>query len=531
MRKSIFAKYFSITACVLLACFVVLGGILLKFTKNQWIDDKQQLLSANVKTIAEYTNSSLTAGENSQTLRNWVQLISNIISADIYITDSEGQIILCGDENMAECRHSGKKLDSGIIKKAVSGEASFTNNMSGLYKKDCYTVSSPIYYKSSVIGAVFASVPVSGSSLAVSKMFNVMLICSILILLAAFVIIYLLSLQTTKPLRQMAAAAKQMENGEFVQIPEPKRKDEIAMLVEAFNRMSQSLSQLEGMRRSFISSVSHELKTPMTTISGFVDGMLDGTIKKEDYPKYLQIVSDETKRLSRLVNSMLQLSRLENDSVQLNYSSFNVSDLLVRILLSFENKIDEKKLDIRGLEDTQKTMLHADRDLIYQVLYNLVENAIKFTPNEGYIYVRIEEDKIGTVKISIENSGEGLNSMELSRVFERFYKTDRSRSNDKTGMGFGLYIVKMIVGLHGGQINAESVLNEYTRFTVTLPNEAQIPADIVPDTSKSDKRFRMSHDKKENGANGDISENTNEINSTNGEINNQSKGDSDNERI
>ena len=311
-----------------------------------------------------------------------------------------------------------------------------------------------------------------------------------------------------------------------MQIPAVKRRDEIGLLVEAFNRMSHSLSQLEDMRRSFISSVSHELKTPMTTISGFVDGMLDGTIKNEDYPKYLQIVSDETKRLSRLVNSMLQLSRLENDSVKLNYSSFNVSELLLRIMLSFESKIEAKQIDIRGLEDTGKVMLYADSDLMYQVLYNLVENAIKFTPEQGYIYIRVEEDR-GFVRIAIENSGEGLNSVELSRVFERFYKTDRSRSQDKTGMGFGLYIVKMIVGLHKGQINAESVVNEYTRFTVVLPNDAQTPIEIAEETQNGDKRFKNYSPKKQPNDDNVYDVSISDIS----DITNDGKGDSSDGRL
>ena len=191
-------------------------------------------------------------------------------------------------------------------------------------------------------------------------------------------------------------------------------------------------------------------------------------------------------------------------------------------MLSFESKIEAKQIEIRGLEDTQKTMLYADCDLMYQVLYNLVENAIKFTPEQGYIYIKVSEDR-GFVTVSIENSGEGLNSVELSRVFERFYKTDRSRSNDKTGMGFGLYIVKMIVGLHKGQINAESVVNEYTRFTVVLPNDAQTPIEIAKDLEQSDKRFKNhSQRRRDDGNVYDV---------TDAEITNDGKGDSSDGRL
>lgn len=517
MQKSIFVRYFATIACILLACLVIMSSILLVFTKQQWKSEKDSLLSANVHTISEFSSDTLSSGLNfREELGSTVAVIGKIISADIFIVDSRGNVILCTD-NDANCRHRQNALDSKVMQRALINDATFSGNLCGVYETACYTVTTPIMYHGSAVGAVFASTPLSGASVAVAQMLKILLICSLFVLLIAFAVVYIISSQMTRPLRQMAQAAKQMENGVFVQIPSVRRRDEIGLLVEAFNRMSHSLSQLEEMRRSFISSVSHELKTPMTTISGFIDGMLDGTIGKDDYPKYMQIVSDETKRLSRLVNSMLQLSRLENDSVKLNYSSFNVSELLLRIMLSFESKIEAKHIDIRGLEDTGKVMLCADCDLMYQVLYNLVENAIKFTPEQGYIFIKIEEER-GAVRISIKNSGEGLNSVELSRVFERFYKTDRSRSRDKTGMGFGLYIVKMIVGLHKGQINAESVVNEYTRFTVVLPNDAQTPIEIAKDAEPSDKRFK-NHSQKQQ-SDGDVYE------VSVSDINDDGKGDS-----
>ena len=522
MQKSIFVRYFATIACILLVCLIFMSGILLVSARRQWQNEKDSLLSTNVHTISEFSSDTLSSGLNfREELGSTVAVIGKIISADIFIVDSHGGVILCAD-NEANCRHRQNALDDKVMQKALAADATFSGSLSGVYETACYTVSTPIMYHGSAVGAVFASTPLSGANVAVVQMLKILLVCSLLVLLLAFAVVYVISSQMTRPLRQMAQAAKQMENGVFVQIPSVRRRDEIGMLVEAFNRMSHSLSQLEDMRRSFISSVSHELKTPMTTISGFIDGMLDGTIKEEDYPKYMQIVSTETKRLSRLVNSMLQLSRLENDSVKLNYSSFNVSEQLLRIMLSFESKIEAKQIEIRGLEDTQKTMLYADCDLMYQVLYNLVENAIKFTPEQGYIYIKVSEDR-GFVTVSIENSGEGLNSVELSRVFERFYKTDRSRSNDKTGMGFGLYIVKMIVGLHKGQINAESVVNEYTRFTVVLPNDAQTPIEIAKDLEQSDKRFKNhSQRRRDDGNVYDV---------TDAEITNDGKGDSSDGRL
>ena len=166
---------------------------------------------------------------------------------------------------------------------------------------------------------------------------------------------------------------------------------------------------------------------------------------------------------------MLQLSRLESETIQLNKSTFNLSDMIISIFLSFEHKINDKNIEITGLDKLKPISISADRDLIYQVVYNLVENAIKFTPQNGEISVFCNAEK-QSVNFSIKNTGEGLQQREMAKIFEKFYKTDRSRSHDKTGMGFGLYIVKMIVGLHGGKITVQSVLGEYTQFDVILPD-------------------------------------------------------------
>ena len=290
----------------------------------------------------------------------------------------------------------------------------------------------------------------------------------------------------TKPLRDMAQVVKKIESGDFSAKVPVKTRDEIGLLAEAINKMTVSVGALEEMRSSFISSVSHELKTPMQTISGFVDGILDGTIfvdgildgtiEKQEQEKYLRIVSDETKRLARLVNSMLQLSRLQSEKMKLNKTTFNFSDMVISVFLSFERQVEDKRIEIVGLDLLKPISITADRDLIYQVIYNLTENAIKFTPEGGEISVKCECEK-QTVKFSIKNSGEGLSKCEMSKIFDRFYKTDRSRSKDKTGMGFGLYIVKTIVSLHGGKISVGSVLNEYTQFEVVLPDK-EIVAEI-----------------------------------------------------
>jgi signal transduction histidine kinase len=208
----------------------------------------------------------------------------------------------------------------------------------------------------------------------------------------------------------------------------------------------------------------------MTTIGGFIDGMLDGTIKPSEHEYYLGIVSQEVKRLSRLVENMLSISRLESKEFKLKPERFDFYELLCTIMISQEKRIEERKLNITGLDSIQKTYVYCDKDLIYQAVYNLLDNAIKFTNEGGEIFFSLENDN-DSISFTIKNTGAGIPEKELPFVFERFYKTDKSRSAEKDSTGLGLYIVKTIVSAHGGKISVTAKENEFTAFKITLPKE------------------------------------------------------------
>ena len=291
----------------------------------------------------------------------------------------------------------------------------------------------------------------------------------------SFILVYLVSYKLTKPLREMSAAAKQYATGDFskrITIQHSKirifGKDETDELVQAFNSMAQALATLEMSRRSFVANVSHELKTPMTTIGGFIDGILDGTIDEEKEKQYLKVVSDEVKRLSRLVTGMLNMSKLEAGELEIKPQSFDISEMIFRTTLGFEQMIDKKHIEIRGFDRIESNIVVADKDMINQVVYNLLDNAVKFTPEGGYIEVSSKHDAEKTI-VKIRNSGKGIASEEIDKIFERFYKVDKSRSYDVKGAGMGLYLCKTIVELHGGQIVARSEVGEYTEFIFQLP--------------------------------------------------------------
>ena len=265
----------------------------------------------------------------------------------------------------------------------------------------------------------------------------------------------------TRPLREMYKATKAYATGDFSPRVEVSGSDELAELTAAFNRMAASLALQESSRRSFVANVSHELKTPMTTIGGFIDGILDGTIPPEQEKHYLQIVS-------RLVTSMLNMAKIEAGELHLQPKPFDICQEIFNTMLNFEQIIDKKHIEIAGLDTLRPTVIYADRDMLHQVIYNLVDNAVKFTEN-GTIAVRVMQTASETT-VAIRNTGtSGISSEELSRVFERFYKVDKSRSYDVKGAGLGLYICKTIIEMHGGTIHAQSNGEDFVEFSFTIP--------------------------------------------------------------
>jgi signal transduction histidine kinase len=266
----------------------------------------------------------------------------------------------------------------------------------------------------------------------------------------------------------MARATRQYARGDFGFRVQAEGDDELRQLAEAFNSMAISLATLESSRRSFVANVSHELKTPMTSIGGFIDGMLDGTIPPEQQRKYLTLVSEEVKRLSRLVTGMLNLSKIEDGELQLNLLPFDVNELLFTTVLRFERIVADKGLELAGREDLKPVTITGDRDMLNQVFYNLIDNAVKFTPRGERLEFDARQEK-GVYRFVLRNTGVGISSEELARIFERFYKTDKSRSYDVKGAGLGLYLARTIVKMHGGTISARSDGESWAEFVVELP--------------------------------------------------------------
>ena len=299
-----------------------------------------------------------------------------------------------------------------------------------------------------------------------------MLIRALVVCLLAAVLLFMLlfrfsTLRLDSDFEAISEVTAQYAEGDFsarVELPEHAALYPYAVTLD---RMAGFIEQNETTRRNFIANVSHELRTPMTTIGGFADGILDGTIPPEQHRRYIKIIAEEIHRLRTLVNSMLNLTKFEAGEMQLRLGNVDVAALLIKTVLMFEKRISDKNVEVEGLEDLQLTV-RADEDLLSQVLYNLIENAVKFV-NEGGVISFATRVENGTACITVKNTGEGLADDELPKIFDRFYKTDTSRSKDKTGLGLGLSIARKIVHLHSGHIVVKSVKGEYTAFEIQIP--------------------------------------------------------------
>ena len=467
-KVSIFFKYFAICSAVILVSFVCLGAVLLLVSSRYFVNNEKSLLEKQTRTLASYTRDRMSNDPS-----DWKQAVA--AEFERYASDGETGFLLCSESGnvIAVSAKSIGSIADTVDTKALSafdeGYSYKVSTLGGALRSEAhiigtsFKVNGPRYY-------LMAMSSRDQQKEYLGNIAEIFIISAIMVLVIAMFLVYFLTLKLTAPVTEIADASVKIGKGDFsVTLPEYSVA-EFDQLSNAFNEMTANLKSYDTMRNSFLANVSHELRTPMTSIGGFVDGMLDGTISKEEERRYLKIISSEIHRLARLVRSMLNLAKIEAGELEPDMQYFSVLEPIVDTLVTFETRLEEKEIDIRGL-DTDRVDLYADNDLVHQVMYNLIENAIKFVDKGGYIEFSFEKQGRMTA-VSIKNSGEGLSEDELPLVFDRFYKTDKSRGLDKTGVGLGLNIVRSIIKLHGGAIMVRSVKGEYTEFVFTLPNKA-----------------------------------------------------------
>lgn len=467
MHNSIFTRFFQLCFSVLAGAIICVGAVHIFLSLETYQRDMKNSLTHSVTGAVEFAEISLISApsisETAARITNYFNDLSYYTETDFFLANDKGEILFCSDSAQSL---KGKPLTSDALSRIKeSGTYSFSS-MNGYYSEAWFNIG----YKISCGGNIYYIFGRKSADSMRAYMIHLLvsyLITAVVVLGLFYPVLHYAIMQIVRPISDMTKAARRFGEGDFSQKVKAVDDNELGYLGNAMNDMAASLEQIEENRKSFVSNVSHELKTPMTTIGGFVDGILDGTIPKQQHRYYLRIVSEEVDRLARLVRSMLNISKYESGEVELQTESFEANTLIFKTVLLFEKRINDKHVEIEGL-DSERFFLNADVDLAQQVIYNLTENAVKFVSEGGTISFD-HENRGSFTAIRIRNSGEGLKEHEISKVFDRFYKTDESRGKDKTGVGLGLSIVSSIIKLHKGEILVRSKYGEYTEFEFTLP--------------------------------------------------------------
>jgi signal transduction histidine kinase len=473
--RNLFMSYFTVSAVTVAVSFILIGLLMIFFIATHWWTDKVDVLTANAKNIVDVCGEIKSLEDLDESLvTSTLRIMSTSTQSEYFITDKHGNVILCGDcdSGKSETCENHKDLTVSLDTLTRVKEGGFSDYVTDEdFGAGRFVVAKPVKDANGQIRCVVFAVEdaITGLVPYVASVSTSFFYLTLFALAVVFVGIFFIVRGITKPLTEMQEATEHFARGDFeYKANEEYKKRNFREFAKALNKMAYELKIDDEAQKSFIANVSHELKTPMTSIGGFIDGILDGTIPPEEEKKYLSIVSSEVKRLSRMVVSMLNISKIEAGEIKLSAIKYDVSAQIFETLLNFEKKINEKHIEIDGFEAMNGVMIEADRDLIQQVIYNLLDNAVKFTPENGKITVGAQSNSEGT-RVTIRNSGAGVSEEELARLFERFYKVDKSRSFDTKGVGLGLYIVKTIINMHEGEISASSKQGEYTEFAFEIP--------------------------------------------------------------
>ena len=472
--KTTFGRLFGTTVVILLAALLLMGTVFQFLVKDYLTTKATNDLTNDARTIAALAaaydaDSSL---YNPNFLTN-LDMAAKVSRADAVICRADGEVVMCSASPLG-CEHQGKYIDGTYVSRVMeTGVAVNTGRIPGLFEDNRYVVAVPINGPEvgNYVGIVIVSASMADTVTVLQRISDIFLVLATVTILVAVILISVFTRRQVLPLRSMAKVASDFGHGDLtarVRVDD-RQTLEMQELATSFNNMASSLQKSEYQRQEFVANVSHELKTPMTTIGGYVDGILDGTIPPERQRQYLGIVSDEVKRLSRLVRSMLDISRLQDQEgiPDEKKTRFDLTECVGQVLITFEKKINDKNLEVEVDMPEHPVFTRANQDYVTQVVYNLIDNGVKFCPQGGELGICIRESDTKAY-ISVSNQGETIPPEELPLVFDRFHKIDKSRSQNRDGWGLGLYIVKTIVCSHGENISVTS-RDGKTEFTFTMP--------------------------------------------------------------
>lgn len=477
MYKQFFDKIALSYIAIISFVFVIIILYASNMARQNLIQEKKTSLENEAQYICEeflipYQNGDLTDSE----LQAELNELDTILDIRIWYTNSYGLLLFASDSDIQSDENTTiyNILPDNISELDSTGALfqtfSMIGNFYGVFNIQMLSYGTPIYTdeeQSMSSGYILLHAPFRQISDIMKNMFINFLVPICIIIIASMILLLILARRILRPLNQLNYAAKEYAAGNFDVKTGITSNDEIGELASNLEYMATELSKLDDYRKSFVANISHDFRSPLTSIKGYIEAMLDGTISKDNQERYLNIVLSETKRLTKLTASMLEMNRNDSYGLTLNLTNFNVMGIIDSTIDIFEGTCKERYIVIRKNCQVERPIVRADKTRIQQVIYNLVDNAIKFSPHGATITISVNELD-NKVLVSVKDKGRGIDRKEQNKVWERFYKADTSRGKDKQGSGLGLSIIREIIRAHGEDITLTSTPGQGSEFVFTL---------------------------------------------------------------
>ncbi|MCE5236350.1 MAG: HAMP domain-containing sensor histidine kinase [Clostridiaceae bacterium] len=477
MFKTLFSRMLFTYLAATLLLLALLGVTVSGMFQSQYIEEKEAELTREAEEINSIVAQKYIDSDKRPVAREELFTIARKYDALIqlrFLDAALGKVTFMDEGSAAKWAGGVDEDFSAAAEEAASSGASIrTDLFKELLSIPVMSLVRPLAGSNGeVLGTLFLHVDMSAVNLSIRQVYLDVLLSSCVAVMLAFLTVSYITGRITKPIAEMNDVVRRFSKGEYELRSKVAGADEVAELSKSFNNMADEINTLEQARRSFVANVSHELRSPLTSMRGFLEAMQDGTIPLEEHAKYLAIVMGENNRMTGMVNDLLDLARMESGQYVLKLRQFDINELIIRTLLTFEARVNAKGIEVEMDFEEEKSPVEADPDQIAQVLRNLVDNAVKFTPQGGKLSVLTSVDK-RVVTVCVRDSGCGMSEEDAAHVFERFYKAEKAHTpSDTSGTGLGLSIVKRILDAHAQNISVISSPGAGASFCFTLKRAA-----------------------------------------------------------
>lgn len=467
MKERIIVRFILVFILVTLVSFILTSYVSSNLTYEHQINTE----ATNMYEEASYLSTQFGVNYYNRTMsieeiESICATVDTYMDCSVIMLDQNGTILM--DTNNV---HVGTQID---FDPTLAGSSNrFTDNFYGLYQSEQLTVFYPITYYYQTRGYMVISKPLDLIKSEADSVFNYNYITMLFTLVLTLIALLLLLVDILRPIQKITRLTEDYSKGDFSKKINLKRSDEIGRLADSLDYMGSAINSFNVYQRKFVANVSHDFRSPLTSIKGYLEAMQDGTIPPEMYDKYFGIVISETERLTKLTNNLLAINNFNDQGMILDLSDFDICGMIKQTIETFEGVCAKKKLKFKLVFSDKQLYVNADFGKIQQVIYNLIDNAIKFSNSDSSIIISVSE-KNDRVLTSVKDFGIGIPKESMSQIWERFYKTDLSRGKDKKGTGLGLAIVKDIINAHKEYIDVVSTEGVGTEFTFALPKSRAV---------------------------------------------------------